>query len=101
MKLFQPMYEAALRWAAHPKAEPYLGGLGFVEAIIFPVAPEVMLAPMVLAKPKRWFRYATISMVCSLLGALVGYALGHYAFAALRPLFEALSAGAAHRRARG
>jgi membrane protein YqaA with SNARE-associated domain len=90
MKLFRPMYEAALRWAAHPKAEPYLGGLSFVEAIIFPIAPEIMLAPMVLAKPERWFRYATISVICSLLGALVGYALGHYAFAALRPLFDDL-----------
>ena len=87
MKLFKPLYERALRWAAHPKAERYLGFLSFVEAIIFPVAPEIMLAPMVLAKPQRWFRYATISLACSLLGALVGYALGHYAFDSLRPLF--------------
>ena len=90
MKLFKPLYEKALAWSAHPKAEALLGGLSFVEAIIFPVMPEVMLAPMTLAKPHRWFRYATISMVCSVLGAVVGYALGHYAFDALRPLLEAL-----------
>ena len=87
MKLFKPLYERALRWAAHPQAERYLGILSFFEAIIFPVAPEIMLAPMVLAKPQRWVRYATISLVCSLLGALVGYVLGHYAFDSLRPLF--------------
>ena len=72
MKLFKPLYELALKWAAHPKAPWYLGALSFVEAIIFPVMPEVMLAPMVLAKPERWLRYATISLAGSVLGALVG-----------------------------
>jgi membrane protein YqaA with SNARE-associated domain len=87
MKLFRPLYERALVWAAHPFAERYLAVLSFVEAIIFPVMPEVMLAPMVLAKPRHWARYASVSLVCSLLGALVAYALGHYAFDAMRPLF--------------
>ncbi len=86
MKLFKPLYERTLRWASHRYAEAYLALLSFVEAIIFPIAPEIMLAPMVLAKPQRWLRYATVSLVCSLAGALVGYALGHYAFDAIRPL---------------
>lgn len=90
MKLFRPLYERALRWAAHPRAESYLALLSFVEAIVFPIAPEIMLAPMVLAKPQRWVRVATISLVCSLLGALVGYALGHYAFHAARPFLDDL-----------
>lgn len=90
MKLFKPLYELALKWAAHPKAPWYLALLSFVEAIIFPVAPEIMLAPMVLAKPERWARYAAISLAGSLLGALVGYALGHYAFDFVRPLLADL-----------
>jgi membrane protein YqaA with SNARE-associated domain len=90
MNVFKPLYERALRWAAYPKAPWYLALLSFVEAIIFPVAPEIMLAPMVLAKPAHWARYAAISLACSMLGALVGYALGHYAFDALRPLFDDL-----------
>ena len=90
MKLFQPLYEKALTWASHPRAEPFLAGLSFIEAIIFPIMPEVMLGPMVLAKPQHWARYATVSLVFSLLGALVGYALGHYAFEAVRPLLGAL-----------
>ncbi|HMM65575.1 MAG TPA: YqaA family protein [Dokdonella sp.] len=90
MKLFKPLYERALKWAMHPRAEPLLAGLSFVEAIIFPVMPEVMLGPMVLARPQRWARLATVSLVFSVLGALVGYALGHYAFAWARPLFESL-----------
>jgi membrane protein YqaA with SNARE-associated domain len=85
MKLFRPLYEFAMRWAAHPRAEAYLAGLSFVEAFIFPVMPEIMLAPMTLAKPARWARYATVSLVLSLAGSIVGYMLGHYAFEALRP----------------
>ena len=90
MKLFKPLYEFALRWAAHPLAEYYLAGLSFVEAFIFPVAPEVMLAPMTLAKPARWARYATISLCSSIAGAFIGYALGHYAFHLVRPLLDDL-----------
>ena len=85
MRLFKPLYEFALRWAARPDAEIYLAGLSFIEAFIFPIAPEIMLAPMVLAKPQRWARYATISLAGSLLGSFVGYALGHFAFGMLRP----------------
>jgi membrane protein YqaA with SNARE-associated domain len=90
MKLFKPLYEKALVWAAHPQAERLLAGLSFIEAIIFPVMPEVMLAPMTLARPRLWLRYATISLVSSVIGALVGYVLGMFAFEALRPLFEML-----------
>jgi membrane protein YqaA with SNARE-associated domain len=90
MKLFKPLYEFALRWAAHPLAEYYLAGLSFVEAFIFPVAPEVMLAPMTLAKPRLWVRYATISLCSSIAGAFIGYALGHYAFHLVRPLLDDL-----------
>jgi len=86
MQLFKPLYEFALRWAARTGAEIYLVILSFVEAFIFPIAPEIMLAPMTLAKPQRWARYATTSLCGSLLGAIVGYALGHYAFHFVRPL---------------
>jgi membrane protein YqaA with SNARE-associated domain len=86
MRLFGKLYERALGWAKHPHAERYLALLSFVEAFIFPVMPEVMLAPMMLARRERAFRYANVSLLFSLLGSLVGYALGHYAFEALRPV---------------
>lgn len=90
MKLFGPIYQRALAWSRHPKAPTLLGGLSFIEAIVFPVMPEVMLGPMCLAQPKRGFRFATISLVFSLLGAVVGYLLGHYAYELVKPGLEAL-----------
>jgi len=90
MKIFKPLYERVLRWSAHRHAERYLAGLSFVEAFIFPIAPEIMLAPMTLAKPQHWARYAAVSLVCSLVGAMVGYELGHYAFDLVRPLLADL-----------
>ena len=88
MKLFGPLYDRALAWSRHPRAPLYLVVLSFFEAIIFPVPPEAMQAPMCLAQPKKAFRFATLSLAGSLLGALVGYALGHYAWEAVRPLLS-------------
>ena len=90
MKLFAPLYDRAIGWARHRHAERYLAALSFVEAIIFPVMPEVMLAPMCVGQPRRAFRFASLSLAFSLLGSLVGYALGHYAFEAIKPLFAAM-----------
>ena len=90
MRLFAPLYEKALRWSRHPRATALLGGLSFIEAIFFPVMPEVMLAPMCLARPRRGFFYATVSLAGSMLGAVIGYLLGHYAFEFVRPALDAL-----------
>lgn len=88
MKLFTPMYERALRWSQHPRAPVYLGTLSFAEAVIFPVPPEVMLAPMTLAQPKRGMWFASISLFWSMLGALLGYAIGYFAIDLAMPLLE-------------
>jgi len=88
--MFSSLYERAIVWARHRHAVRYLAGLSFVEAFIFPVMPEVMLAPMMLAEPRKAFRFANWSLLFSLLGSLVGYMLGHYAFEALKPLLESM-----------
>jgi membrane protein YqaA with SNARE-associated domain len=90
MQLFGKLYARVLVWARDRKAVYYLCGLSFVEAFIFPIMPEVMLAPMMLGKRHRAFFYANISLMFSLLGSLVGYALGHWAFHALTPLLQSL-----------
>lgn len=88
MKIFEPMYQRAIAWSRHPRAPAFLTGLSFIEAIIFPVMPEVMLAPMSLSQPKRAIWFATLSLIGSMAGAVIGYLLGHYAFEIMRPLFE-------------
>lgn len=88
MRLFRPLYEHALAWSKSPRAGWYLALLSFVESFIFPVPPEVMLAPMTLSRPRRWAALATFSLVFSLLGSLVGYALGHWVYESLRPLLS-------------
>lgn len=88
MKIFGPLYERAIAWSRHRRAPTFLTALSFAEAIVFPVPPEVMLAPMSLAQPRRALWFATLSLMGSLAGALVGYMLGHFAFAAVQPLVE-------------
>jgi membrane protein YqaA with SNARE-associated domain len=86
MKLFQPLFERAIVWAKHPRAPLLLSLLSFVEAIFFPVAPELMLVPMCVAQPRRGFYYAGLSLLGSMLGMFVGYAVGHYAIDLAMPL---------------
>ena len=85
MKLFAPLYGRALGWAGHPKAPLFLAGLSFAESTFFPVPPDVMLAPMVLARPDKGWFYATLCTAASVLGGLFGYLIGVYAFAWMEP----------------
>ena len=62
MKLFGPLYERALAWARHRNAPMLLTVLSFAEAVFFPVMPEIMLAPMALAQPRRAFRLAALGL---------------------------------------
>lgn len=80
MKLFQPLYDLALRWARHKHADYYLGGLSFAESMFFPIPPDVMLAPMSLAQPRRAWFFAALTTLASLLGGIAGYTLGFFAF---------------------
>ncbi len=77
MRIFQWMYDKALVWAKHRHAERYLFGLSFTESVIFPIPPDVMLAPMALATPERAWRLAWLTTVASILGGMVGYWLGY------------------------
>jgi len=88
MKVFKPLYERTLRWSASPRAPLLLFLLSLCEAVFFPIAPEVMLAPMCLARRDRALRYAAISLGGSIVGMCIGYALGHYALGLLMPLID-------------
>lgn len=88
MRLFSPLYDRVLRWAAHPHAPWYLGGLSFAESSFFPIPPDVMLAPMALARPKRAWRFALITTVASVAGGLLGYFIGLFALEAIESLLQ-------------
>ena len=90
MKLFAPLYERMLAWSRHRRAPVLLGVISFFEAIAFPIPPEVMLAPMSLAQPRRAYVFAAISLAGSMLGMFIGYAVGHYAIELAIPLLERL-----------
>ena len=64
---------------ANRPAAPYaLGAISFAESSFFPIPPDVVLAPMVLARPERGYRYALICTIASVIGGLFGYAIGVY-----------------------
>lgn len=90
MSLFSTLYDKTLSWAKHPKAPWYLGGLSFAESSFFPIPPDVMLMPMALAKPEKAFRYAWITTIFSLLGGLLGYAIGFWLLDLIWPLIESM-----------
>jgi len=85
MRLFAPMYERVLKWSRHRHAERYLAAMSVAESSFFPVPVDVMLAPMVLATRDRWVRLATIATVFSVLGGLIGYAIGYGLFDSIEP----------------
>lgn len=88
MKLFGPLYDRCRLLAAHRHAPWYLGGLSTIESIFFPVPPDVMLAPMALARPPAWWRLALLTTLTSVLGGVIGYALGWFAIEAVLPWVE-------------
>jgi len=88
MAVFRNLYERTILWAAHPKASYFLSFLSFCEAIFFPIPPEVMLAPMSLAQPKKAFWFASLSLFASLVGMFIGYAIGHYAIDLAMPFID-------------
>ena len=85
MKLFSSLYERAMRWAVHRHAQWYLVSLSFAESSFFPIPPDVMLAPMVLADNKKAWRYAAMTTVASVVGGMLGYLIGYVAFDAIEP----------------
>ncbi len=88
MKVFSRLFEMVMRWVEHRHAPWYLAGLSFAESSFFPVPPDVMLAPMSLAKTTRAWRYAMITTLASVTGGIAGYAIGMFAFDLVEPLLH-------------
>jgi membrane protein YqaA with SNARE-associated domain len=78
--MIRALYDWVIRLASHPKAIPAMGVISFLESSIFPIPPDVMLVPMVLANRQKAFLIATVCTVTSVLGGLLGYAIGYWFF---------------------
>lgn len=80
MKLFSALYDRVLSWSEHPRAKAILALLSFSESVIFPIPPDVMLAPMAMTQPDKAWRLAFLTTVSSAAGGVLGYFLGFWAF---------------------
>lgn len=88
--MFRRLYDWTLRQAGRRNAEPVLGVVSFAESSVFPIPPDVLMIPMVVAAPERAWRIATICTIASVVGAMLGYAIGMFLFETVgRPIFEA------------
>jgi len=71
-----PLYDRVKTLADSPYAEAALATDAFAESSFFPIPPDILLAPMALADPRRAWRFALIATVASALGGMLGYAIG-------------------------
>ncbi len=74
--MLRKLYDWVFDQARKPYAEKTMAAVSFAEASFFPIPPDVMLAPMILSRPDRAYRYAAVCSIASLLGGLLGYAIG-------------------------
>ena len=89
--MLKPLYDWTMRLAEHPRALWVLAIISFVESSVFPIPPDVLMIPLILAAPHRAWLIALIATVSSVLGGLLGYGIGAFAFDQLgQPILEAL-----------
>ena len=89
--MFLHLYDRVIAWSAHRRAPAYLAALSFTESSFFPIPPDVMLAPMCLAKPAKGWAYAALCTLFSILGGMAGYLIGKLAFGWIEPWLMASS----------
>jgi len=89
MKFLRKIYDSVLSYSANKNAVYYLFAVAFIESSFFPIPPDIMLIPMILAAKDKAWRYAGIATVASVLGGYFGYAIGMFFFEVIaRPLID-------------
>ena len=76
--MLRKLYDGVFALARSRHATPALALVSFAESSVFPIPPDVMLAPMILARPERAYFYAAVCTVASVLGGILGYAIGFF-----------------------
>lgn len=80
MKLFEQIYSKTMEYSRHRFATFWLSFVSFIEAIFFPIPPDIILIPMSMSKPQNATKYAIYTTIASVLGGIIGYFIGLYAF---------------------
>ena len=78
--MFQRLYKKCLELAAHKSSNFYLGLVSFIESSFFPIPPDAMIIPMVIAKKKEYLKIFLIASIFSVLGGIFGYLIGYLFF---------------------
>ena len=78
--MFQTLYKKCLKLAAHKSSNFYLGLVSLVESSFFPIPPDVMIIPMVIAKKKEYLKIFLIASIFSVIGGIFGYLIGYFFF---------------------
>ncbi|MCL4156190.1 UNVERIFIED_CONTAM: hypothetical protein GTU68_004205, partial [Idotea baltica] len=90
MTLFSGLYLKVMQWARHQYASYWLALVSFTESSFFVIPPDVMLAPMTLAKPEKAWFYAGLTTLTSVLGGLLGYVIGLFSLEMITPWLHQL-----------
>ena len=80
MNYLKKLYDWTLVKSRHPKATWFLSFISFIESSFFPIPPDIILIPMIIAKRTKAFLYASICTISSVLGGIAGYLIGLYLF---------------------
>lgn len=92
--MLQRTYDKTLAMAESPNALWALAFVAFIESSVFPIPPDVLMIPMIIARPKQAWLIATVALVASVLGGLLGYAIGAFAYEGIgQPILEAMGKG--------
>jgi membrane protein YqaA with SNARE-associated domain len=78
--MFTQLYNKCLKLAAHKNSDYFLAIVSFLESSVFPIPPDVMIAPMTIAKKNEFIKFFLIATIFSVLGGMLGYVLGAYFF---------------------
>jgi membrane protein YqaA with SNARE-associated domain len=78
--MFQRLYKKCLNLAGHKNSNFYLGLVSFIESSFFPIPPDVMIVPMVIAKKKQFIKIFLVASIFSVLGGILGYLIGYLFF---------------------
>ena len=91
LPMLRRLYDRTLSHAAHRHALWVLAGVSFLESSVFPIPPDVLMIPMILAAPQRAFVIASVCLLASVAGGVAGYGIGYFAFEELgRPVLAGL-----------